>query len=455
MIIAISSTSVYAGGYSDVSVYSNDFVTNDIESTYIEGEVEVAEGQDIFVDQGLKTVAQMTIPDTGSRFSFRLKIPPACLNEDSSSVFRVYARSSGSVIKSIPVEVKVTYKPKQKQTITAAQTDYSLSYPGIRVGMDAESSSGSSLRYSSADPGIVDIDENGNLVPKGVGSTEVSIIADGTERYDSSSKTVKVSVEEGSGYVVTFHSSIDGEEDQVEDQLFDVGKSEALEENPFTNGDHEFLGWADEDGGVYSYADAQSVVDLAKDGESKDLYAIWSGDGAIAAAAWGIKIANDNSFSYGARPATSCPGCYFCGTNRRNKPKGYEKTYVCMTFVHACFAHGTEDPEMLADCKAGKYTVSLHDWNFKHWSCWEKVGRCGSLSVNDLKPGDVIIWWADNDFSGHASLYIGNGDIVDAGRVGWGADTIAVRKGAAAKYLRTGARMDKRSYVMRYVGPNA
>ena len=61
----VSSTSVYAGGYSDVSVYSNDFVTNDIESTYIEGEVEVAEGQDIFVDQGLKTVAQMTIPDTG------------------------------------------------------------------------------------------------------------------------------------------------------------------------------------------------------------------------------------------------------------------------------------------------------------------------------------------------------------------------------------------------------
>ena len=52
-------------------------------------------------------------------------------------------------------------------------------------------------------------------------------------------------------------------------------------------------------------------------------------------------------------------------------------------------------------------------------------------------------------------MYIGDGDIVDAGRVGWGADTIAVRRGDAAKYLRRGASMDSRSYVMRYVGPNA
>lgn len=169
-----------------------------------------------------------------------------------------------------------------------------------------------------------------------------------------------------------------------------------------------------------------------------------------AAVNWATKVANDNTFTYGARPATAKVGCYYCGTNKKNKPKGYEKTYVCMTFVHAAFAHGAKDPKMLADCKGGKYTLSLTDWNFSHYDCWEKIGLCKDLTVNDLLPGDVIIWWADDDYSGHASIYAGNGNIVDAGKVGWSADSIAVRSGSAAKYLKTGANHSSRSYVMRY-----
>ena len=165
---------------------------------------------------------------------------------------------------------------------------------------------------------------------------------------------------------------------------------------------------------------------------------------------WAINIAEDDSFAYGNRPATARPGCYFCGTNQRNKPKGYEKTYVCMTFVHAAYAHGANDPEMLKDCKGGRYTLSLNDWNFTHWHCWKKVGKSHDLKVSDLEPGDVIIWWADDDASGHASIYIGKGDIVDAAVPNsWGSNSIAVRKGAAASYLRRG---EGRSYVMRYVG---
>ena len=165
---------------------------------------------------------------------------------------------------------------------------------------------------------------------------------------------------------------------------------------------------------------------------------------------WALHIAADNSFTYGNKPATSRVGCYFCGTNKKNKPRGYEKTYVCMTFVHAAYAHGAGDPELLKQCQGGRYCLSLNDSNFTAYSCWQKVGLCKDLKVSDLQPGDVICWYAADDKSGHLSMYAGNGNIVDAGRTGWGADTIALRKGAAARYLTTGAKLSKKSYVMRY-----
>ena len=165
---------------------------------------------------------------------------------------------------------------------------------------------------------------------------------------------------------------------------------------------------------------------------------------------WALQIAADNTFNYGNRPATSRVGCYFCGTNKKNKPKGYEKTYVCMTFVHAAYAHGAGDPELLKQCQGGKYCLSLNDSNFTAYSCWQKVGLCKDLKVSDLQPGDVICWYAADDKSGHLAMYAGNGNIVDAARTGWGADSIAIRKGAAARYLTTGAKRSKKSYVMRY-----
>ena len=169
-----------------------------------------------------------------------------------------------------------------------------------------------------------------------------------------------------------------------------------------------------------------------------------------AAVNWAIKVANDNSFTYGKKPQTSRLGCYYCGTTQKKKPKGYEKTYVCMTFVHAAYAHGAGDAAMLADDKAARYTLSLNDWNFQHYDCWEKIGLCKDLTVADLLPGDVICWWADDDASGHLSMYAGNGNIVDAAVEGWGADSIALRSGKAASYLKTGANFNKKSYVMRY-----
>jgi len=170
-----------------------------------------------------------------------------------------------------------------------------------------------------------------------------------------------------------------------------------------------------------------------------------------AAVNWAINIANDNSFSYGKKPGTSKVGCYFCGTNQKRKPAGYEKTYVCMTFVHAAYAHGAGDPEVLKDCQNGSHCLSETDTNMTRYTCWEKIGLAKDLTVDDLQPGDVICYYAANNYSGHLCIYVGGNNIVDSEGISdcWGPNSIAVRN-KAAKMLKNAASFSSKSYVMRY-----
>lgn len=168
------------------------------------------------------------------------------------------------------------------------------------------------------------------------------------------------------------------------------------------------------------------------------------------AVAWAKRIAADNTFSYGDKPYTCRPGCYFCGTNKQKKPKGYEKTYICMTFLGSAYAHGAKDPEILKVCKKGKLTMYQTNTNFTKFSCWHKIGLCRDLKITDLQPGDIVVRWSD-DNNGHVWMYIGGNQYVDArsGSNCWGADTIAVRNGATA-YLKQYSSSSK-NYVMRYI----
>lgn len=176
---------------------------------------------------------------------------------------------------------------------------------------------------------------------------------------------------------------------------------------------------------------------------------------------WAIDIANDNSFNYGQKPIANAIGCYFCGTNdkkvknaKRKKiknPERYEKTYVCMTFVGAAYAHGAGDPEILDQCQRRRMTLYETNANFTEFSCWMKIGLCKDLTVDDLQPGDVLIKWSDyNDNSGHACMYIGGNDLVEASGGGWGANSIGVKEGVAASRLASLSNSSK-NYVMRYI----
>lgn len=164
---------------------------------------------------------------------------------------------------------------------------------------------------------------------------------------------------------------------------------------------------------------------------------------------WAKKIAADNSFSYGAKPAASDVGCYFCGTNKYTKPKGYEKTYVCLTFLGAAYAHGAGDKQILSKCQRCKMTLYSNNDNFNVFDCWVKIGQCYELHTKDLQPGDVIVDWSSDNGNGHVWMFAGGDTYVDAEGLGWSHDSIAVR-GGAESYLRWCGRDDSRNYVMRY-----
>ena len=439
-----------------LTVYNTRLVTNDKEATFIEGEVPAANGQTIILKAGLRAVAEKKLPDTGKPAKFKIKVPSKNIGEKSASVLYLIERKDGKNLGK-GERVEIEYIERQKQTISTGETEYSMTYPGLDACINAEASSGEKLIYTSSDPSIVEVDDKGNLKAKGQGEAEISVRQIGSSAYEEAEQKVSVSVEEIDAYIVNFHSSDD--ENATTTQIIETDKSVDLDSNTFENGPHKFLGWATEEGGLREYMDGETVEDLAEKGETTDLYAVWTGDGAAAAIAWAIDIANDNSFAYGKKPAANAIGCYFCGTNcgpvKYNKPKGYEKTYVCLTFVAAAYAHGTEDPEVYYACSHGKMPLYENDKNFSEFSCWKKIGKCRNLSASDLQPGDVIInWSAHSDNSGHTCMYIGGDDLVECSGGGWGANSIAVKTNCVNKRLRSYGR-DGKSYVMRYVGPNA
>ena len=440
----------------ELSIYNTRIITNDVDTTYIEGEVPVACGQRIIVSNGFTAIATKALPDTNAKAGFRIKIPANRISKSRVTV--LYVRTDGGEGQNqlLGKRVEINYKEKKSQKISVEDEEFSLTYPGLNETLVAKATSGDELVYVSSDPAVAKVDENGTITPVGEGEAKISIRQIGTGEYKKAEKSVKVAVEAINAYTVTFHSSAD--EDETSTQIIPTDTTEQLQANEFENGSHQFLGWATEDDGLVKYTDAESVADIAEKGENTDLYAVWTGDGARAAVAWAIMIANDDSFAYGAKPAANAIGCYFCGTNcgpvRHNKPKGYEKTYVCLTFVGAAYAHGAEDPEILYADQHSKMPLYENNNNFSKFSCWTKVGNCSALSISDLQPGDVVIQWSDrNDNSGHVWMYAGDDQIVESTGGGWGANSIALKGGASgrlASYGRNG-----RNFVMRYTGANA
>ena len=165
-----------------------------------------------------------------------------------------------------------------------------------------------------------------------------------------------------------------------------------------------------------------------------------------AACEWAANIAADDSFSYGTGERAHRCGCYFCGTNTgpvKNKKgkslvKGhsYAKTYCCVTFVTAAYAHGAGDPAVLKLCQSGG-TFQNYPKSYKGHGSWKNAGK---PSYKNLQPGDILCK------ESHVALYIGDGKIAHAiGSGGWSSRGILVSNLSQKKYKAF-------ELVMRYQG---
>ena len=425
-------------------------ITSDKDSTYIEGTVDNSKGQSVVVKLGFREIAEKSMPSTGCKESFRIRVPSKYISDKRLTVLKVLEKDAvdGNTVAKKRVEISCI--GREDQHISIGKKEFKMTYPGEGASLQAKATSGDNLTFVSSNPKVATVDENGNITTTGGGEATITVKQIGNNRYTEAEESIKVSVDELDAYTITYHSSGDDKDDKKK-QLVVTGQPTALEENSFVNGDQNFLGWATSDEGLAEYTDAEQVTDIAETGDNIDLYAVWSGDGARAAVAWAVMIADDDSFTYGKKPAASAPGCYFCGTNcgpnAYHKPAGYEKTYVCCTFVVAAFAHGTCDPVMLDLCQRSK-VLSGDIGNSGPWE-WEDTGVFKEVhpSYDELQPGDVML--CDYADWGHVSMYAGNGQVVEAVGISdcWGPGSIAVYPLSESKfreYSNTG--------IVRYTG---
>lgn len=174
---------------------------------------------------------------------------------------------------------------------------------------------------------------------------------------------------------------------------------------------------------------------------SKDVSSEYSYDGAQQAVDWAVKIANDDSFTYGQGKPAHNYGCYFCGNQGKKQAqakklginKSYKKTYCCNPFVTAAYVHGAKDPYLSCSKCINLLTSAKKNCGKGRYKNFEWLGH---IPESELLPGDVIL------SKTHAKMYVGDGKQVEAAKEGWGADTIRVCK------LTYGSKWE----VMRYIG---
>lgn len=176
-------------------------------------------------------------------------------------------------------------------------------------------------------------------------------------------------------------------------------------------------------------------------------------------------IVNDNRFGYGrqggskykdckAYHITHSGGCHFCGSNAHKiaeakkaglkDPEQWEYTYVCNTFVHACYAHSGV-PSML---KARGHAWWIKNYqNSKYWTEIKKPSK-----ITDLKPGDVLAWGSNGGTSGHFCLYIGNGNGREATSNGLGATFTQAQWNKSIRETNFSRHFKAATHVFRFTG---
>ena len=421
-----------------VIVLDNDQITADeIGDILVEGTVSIGLGQEVgvFDADGDECFGTTTVGKSGEEETFTILISSESLHYGDNS-FTVRSLPVEDVLNgSDPVAVTITI-PKKNQTITADDITFK---EGGSANINASVDTDLPLTYVSSKPAIATVNASGTLVGKRGGKTQVTVRQVGNDEYNPASIKITVTV-----IPTTFRIAFDpaGGEGTVTEQAVKPGQRVHLKANKFKREGYKFMGWATASGkpvttnpdvtkfknvnmkhfqlGKVKYKNKASVKDLAKVGKTVKLYAVWKGTGPAAAADWSRLVARDNKFGYNlfgghlgkkygkkhrAGKKKNKFGCYFCKTNTMSNKYCWRggKSYVCMTFVNAAYAHGANCKTFWKKNKTCRvlYINGKADIPRVKKKC-KALKLIGHPTVTKAKKGDILIkqnW--------HVMMYIG------------------------------------------------
>lgn len=356
----------------------------------------------------------------------------------------------------LTVHDRVMLDVAKRQNISADDSRIVTEYKGkaIKLNASTDSTEGNKLTYVSSDDKVAEVTEKGVVKPKKPGNAVITIKAEKSRSYHPAKKEIQVMVNkkapnlkvEKTEYtlstlkrdeVIKVETSVDKavKFKSQNDNIVEISEDGKL--TPKSEGETKII-ISSEETNVYGAAETEVKVKVTKPTTS---------DKAMAAVAWAKEIANDNSFAYGAGKQAHRTGCYFCGTNGRKKPEGYEKTYCCNPFVFAAYAHGAQIDSVLKVCqRGGSAGMEPDEWEEHGFIC---VGTASSVPCKDLLPGDVVLSdSSENGWFHHVWMVSDNNQYVEASIEGWGANTIAVRDGLESNYKKY--QSHNGCYVMRF-----
>lgn len=274
----------------------------------------------------------------------------------------------------------------------------------------------------------------------------------------SSARAIMISYESNMPYTIVYNPN--GGKGTMQPQKASRNKIVVLSKNKFKRDGYEFVGWAYASGnpntsskdvtkfknvnmkkfqlGTVGKAKVPTATDFKKNKTQKltdgckvknlapangkiVLYAVWKGKGPQAAVDWAKYIARDNNFAYGTGNVAHQNGCYYCGTNVENKGKKYRKTYCCNPFIKAAYVHGAN---IRGSCSRIDPSIPFGAMSTVSWTCYNSApghkGKFKKVGKSNLRAGDILV------SSGHVWMYVGNGQIVEAGQENWGKNSISV-----------------------------
>ncbi|MGN0395479.1 MAG: DUF6273 domain-containing protein, partial [Coprococcus sp.] len=137
--------------------------------------------------------------DSYKGFSSEAVLPALYLNLSSSNLYS-YA---GTV--NTNGEVKTVQPALKAQTITAK--NITKSYGAKAFSLGAKTDGNSKLTYKSSNTKVARIDKNGKVTIRGCGKAKITITASKTEKYNSASKTVTITVKPKKEKITSLKSS--------------------------------------------------------------------------------------------------------------------------------------------------------------------------------------------------------------------------------------------------------